>query len=152
LLDVSLRQGILYPRWLPELVVGFGYPVFSFYGPTTYYLAEGLHLLGLGFYQAFMLAFALMALVGGYGMYLLAGDVLGEAGWPWSALLAAVAYLYAPYLLVNIFIRGAIGEVGAQALLPWIFWSFRRLLTRPRPAHWVVPAALSLGALAATHN
>src|SRR5579859_2187170 len=152
LLDVSLRQGILYPRWLPELVVGFGYPVFNFYGPATYYLAEGLHLLGLGFYQALMAAFVVMVVAGGYGMYLLAGATFGEQGRPWAALVAAVAYMYAPYMLLNVFIRGAIGEVGAQALLPWIFWSFNGLLRQPRPGRWVLPAALSLGALACTHN
>ncbi|NJN83196.1 MAG: hypothetical protein HC802_13535 [Caldilineaceae bacterium] len=63
-----------------------------------------------------------------------------------------VAYIYAPYFLTNIYVRGAIAEAGAMALLPWIFWSFRRLITRPQPALYVVTAALSLGGLAATHN
>jgi hypothetical protein len=152
LLDTSIRQGILYPRWLPELVMGFGYPVFNFYGPTTYYLAEGLHLLGLGFYQALMGAFVVIVVAGGYGMYLLAAAIFGEQAGPWAPLVAAVAYMYAPYTLVNVFVRGAIGEVGAQALLPWIFWSFNRLLTQPRPGRWLLPAALSLGALPCTHN
>ena len=49
------------------------------------------------------------------------------------ALVAATAYMYAPYLLTNVYIRGAIAEVGAQAWLPWVFWSARRLLTVRRP-------------------
>ena len=60
--------------------------------------------------------------------------------------------MYAPYLLTNVYIRGAVAEVGAQALLPWVFWSTRRLLTAHRPSQYVLPVALSLGGLAVTHN
>lgn len=41
------RQGLFYPRWVPELVAGLGYPVLSYYAPATYYLVGGGHLLGL---------------------------------------------------------------------------------------------------------
>src|SRR5260221_2248400 len=126
-------SGVLYPRWLPELVLGYGYPVFNFYGPAAFFLAELLYRLGLGYYQSMMGTFSLLLIVGGYGMCLWARDVLDFAPQPWAALVAAVAYIYAPYLLTNIFVRGAIGEVGAQALLPWVFLSFRRLLRDPQP-------------------
>ena len=60
--------------------------------------------------------------------------------------------MYAPYLLANVFVRGAIAEVGAQALLPWILWCGRRLLTANRPVLYAALLALSLGALAVTHT
>ena len=60
--------------------------------------------------------------------------------------------MYAPYLLTNIYVRGAYAEAAAQAILPWIFWSFRRLLRGAEPSAYLLPAALSLGALAVTHN
>ena len=149
--DHHVRHGMLYPRWVPELVTGLGYPVFNFYGPLTYYLAELLHLVGLDFVSALMGAFAVLILIGGFGMYLLARDVLGPQQ-RWAALVAATAYMYAPYLLTNVYIRGAVAEVGAQAWLPWVFWSTRRLLTARRPSQYVLPVALSLGGLAVTHN
>jgi uncharacterized membrane protein len=152
LLDWHVRHGLLFPRWVPELVLGYGYPVFNFYGPGTFYLAEGLRLLGLSELTALMGTLGLLVVFGGGGMYLLARDVFGEPAGPWPALVSAVAYMYAPYLLTNVFIRAAIGEVGAQALLPWIFWSFRRLALDARPARYWLAAALSLGALACTHN
>jgi hypothetical protein len=37
-------------------------------------------------------------------------------------------------------------------VLRWVFWSFRRLLRDARPARYLVPAALSLVALAIAHN
>jgi hypothetical protein len=154
-LDSHIAAGVLYPRWAPELFLGFGYPVFSFYGPVSYYLAEGLHLLGLGHGFALVGAFVVFILLAGLGMYLIARDVAQATlrrGVTVAALVAATAYMATPYLLTNAYLRGALGEVGAQALLPWIFWSFRRLVCDPRPARFVLPAALSLGGLAATHN
>ncbi len=156
-LDSHVAAGVLYPRWIPELFLGFGYPVFNFYGPVSYYLAEALHLLGLGHSFALVGAFVVLILVAGLGMFLLARDVAAGSAHPGrgvtvAALVAATAYMATPYLLTNAYLRGALGEVGAQALLPWIFWSFRRLAVDPRPARFVLPAALSLGGLAATHN
>jgi hypothetical protein len=84
-------------------------------------------------------------------MYMLARSLFGPHG-RWAALVAAVAYLYAPYLLTNVYIRGALAEALAQALLPWIFWSARSLMHSPQPSRYVAPLAGSLGALAVTHN
>ena len=33
-----LRQGVWFPRWAPDLAYGFGYPLFNYYPPLTYYL------------------------------------------------------------------------------------------------------------------
>ena len=151
LLDRHLAQGVFYARWLPDLTLGFGYPVFSYYGPGSYYIAEALHLLGLGYVQALMGAFAVLIVAAGMGMYLMALAIFGP-GRRAAAMVAATAYMYAPYLLTNVFIRGAIAEVGAQALLPWIMWSTWRVLTAERPARYVLPVALSLGGLIITHT
>jgi uncharacterized membrane protein len=150
-LDHHVRNGMLYPRWVPELVTGLGYPVFNFYGPLTYYLTELLHLIGLDFVSALIGAFSVLILVGSFGTYWLARDVFGPQQ-RWAALVAATSYMYAPILLSNLYIRGAVAEVGAQARLPWVFWSTRRLLTAHRPSQHVLPVALSLGGLAVTHN
>ncbi len=150
-LDFHLRHDTLYPRWVPEMLVGYGYPVFGSYAPATYYLVELFHLLGLSYYHAFISAFVLLILAAGLGMYWLAIDVFGREH-KWAALVAATAYLYAPYLLNNMLIRGAMAETAAQALLPWIFWGIRRLLRSEQPQRYYLPVALSLGALAITHN
>jgi hypothetical protein len=87
-LDHHVRHGMLYPRWLPELFTGLGYPVLNFYGPLTYYLAELLHLIGLDFVSAMIAAFAVLVLVSGFGMYWLAPTYSGHssAGLPWWQL------------------------------------------------------------------
>ena len=146
----QIRSGTLFPRWTPELSLGYGYPVFSYYAPATYYLVAALHGLGLSIYHAFVAAFIGLMLVGALGLYRWGCALFG--GNRRAALVAAVAYLYSPYLLTNVYIRGAIAEVGALALLPWIFWSARGLMTATRPERYLLPLVLSLGGLAVTHN
>lgn len=146
------RQGLFYPRWVPELVAGLGYPVLSYYAPATYYLVGGVHLLGVPLAGAMAGVFVLCMLAGALGMYRLASELFGDMG-RGASLVAAVAYLYAPYLLANVYVRGAIAEVGAQALLPWILWAARRLMMgADRPAVSAVTLAVLLGALALTHT
>ncbi|MEZ4835956.1 MAG: hypothetical protein R2873_28825 [Caldilineaceae bacterium] len=109
LLDHHIAAGFFYPRWVPELMLGNGYPVFNYYAPATYYVAEALHLLGLGYYTALMMSFAIFVAVAGIGAYRLALDLFGRKQHD-AAFVAGVAYMYAPYLLSNVFIRGAIAE------------------------------------------
>ena len=151
LLERHIQAGNLLPRWAPELLLGYGYPLFNFYAPSAYYLAVALYWGGLSHHAAFVAAFAVAVLAAGVGMYILARSLFGPHG-RWAALVAAVAYLYAPYLLTNIYNRGALSEALAQALLPWIFWSTRSLMRSPQPSRYVAPLAATLGALAVTHN
>ena len=39
-LGYSLRAGDIYPRWAPDFYYGHGYPIFNYYAPLTYYLAN----------------------------------------------------------------------------------------------------------------
>ena len=146
-LDHCLRQGAIWPRWTPDLVYGYGYPLFNFFPPLSFYPAEFFHLLGLSFAQAWNAALTLYILLGGMTMYLLVKDIFGEK----AAWVAAVAYMYAPYQLYNVLYRGNLGEAMALPLLPLILWAFRRLIIRGKICY-LVASALSYAALILTHN
>ncbi len=146
-LDHCLRRGTPWPRWTPDLVYGYGYPLFNFFPPLSFYPAEFFHLLGFSFAQAWNAALALYILLAGMTMYLFVKDLFGET----AAWVAAVAYMYAPYQLYNALNRGNLGESLALPLLPLILWAFRRLLVRGRIGYLVL-SALSYAALILTHN
>jgi hypothetical protein len=80
-------------------------------------------------------------------MYLYVRDVFGKT----SAIVAAVAYMYAPYQLYNSFFRGILPEVLVLALFPLVMWSFRRLVTL-EDRRYIVIGALGLAALPLTHT
>ena len=146
-LDWCLRGGVLYPRWLPHLGFGYGYPVLNYYAPLSYYAAEALHVLGAGFVDSIKLTYALGFLGSGLTMYLFAKEHMGRL----PAILAAGVYVYLPYHLADAYVRGALAEFLTFPFFPLILWCFHRLILR-RSASCVAWSALSLAGLMVTHN
>src|SRR5690606_7308449 len=124
----------------------------NFYASSTYYLAALIHNLGIEYSAALVGTKAVLVLMAAIGMHRFTRDFFAAERTTAPALVATTAYVFAPYLLYNIHLRGAIAELGAQALLPWILWSFRRLVYAEQPAPHLWWAALSLSALAFTHT
>ena len=83
-----IQNGILYSRWLPDLGYGYGYPIFNYYSPLSYYLVELLHLLGLDLIGAYLAVFVLAFIGASVFTYLWVGSVFNEP----SALIAAATY------------------------------------------------------------
>jgi len=146
-LDRALHQGIIYPRWFPEFAYGYGHPVLNYYSPLAYYVGEIFHLLGAGYILSTRLAFLAGFLLAGLAIYLLTRDLLGR----FPALVAAVAYIYAPYHLADTYVRGALAESFAFVLMPLVLWAIGRLFKQKNAAYAVV-AALAYGGLILTHN
>ncbi|MBC7249149.1 MAG: glycosyltransferase family 39 protein [Anaerolineae bacterium] len=146
-LDHCLRQGLLFPRWMPDLVYGYGYPLFNFYAPLSTYLTEALHLLGLAFVPALRAGFILCLLGSGLAMYLFAREVFGER----AALVAAVAYVYAPYLLYNHYVRGSLSDALAFVWFPLVFWTLHRVALKGE-GRYIALGAVTYAALVLTHN
>ncbi|MCL5950309.1 MAG: 6-pyruvoyl-tetrahydropterin synthase-related protein [Chloroflexi bacterium] len=129
--DRVLRQGAIYPRWAPDFAYGYGYPVFNFYPPLAYYLAETLHILGLAIPGALIAAFIFILALGVAGAYALGAELFKATLTPHlSALLTAAAFVFFPYFLIDIFVRGAIAEALGAAVLPWLVWSLHRTIER----------------------
>jgi hypothetical protein len=149
-----LTQGqIAFPRWLPDLAYGYGFPLFVFYAPLSYYVTLGLSLPGLSTIAAFNTSFVLAFFLAGTGAYLFTTDIFG----PRAAVLAAVAYVYAPFQLINTLLRGSLPAAWAMALFPFVFWIFGRLIRHSLiDRRFLTPllpsSALILGAALLTHN
>ena len=142
-----LADGVLYPRWSPNFYLGYGYPLFNFYAPLVYYLAQPFYLFAsaAGAVKALFIVGTLLA---GLGMYTFARRRLGQV----AGVVASAAFLYAPYLvLIDPLVRVDLPEYFAIAWMPWVFWGFDRLLEGNRRVD-VALAALPLAALALTHN
>ncbi len=127
--DQSIREGALWPIWGPDHSVGFGYPTFLVYAPLAYYVGEVFHLLGMGFAAAIKATWALGFLVGAAGAYRLARCWFRPA----IALVASLAFTYAPYHLSQIYVRAALAEFMALAWLPWTALAMLLLWDDPRP-------------------
>ncbi len=145
-LDTLVRQGVLWPRWLPAMVFGYGYPLFNFHPALSYYPPLILHRLGISLLQSWNLSLALGILASGWTMYLWARQVLGERG----GFVAAVAYMLAPYQLYDVYWRGSSAESLALPLAPLVMWAALRV-SQERGWRYVSMGALAYAAVLLTH-
>jgi hypothetical protein len=146
-LDQCWQDGVYYPRWAPDLFLGYGYPIFNFYAPLLYYLAEVLHAFGFSFQGAIKVIQVGTFLLYGLGMYVFAREIVGRK----PALLAAAAYAYVPYRFKEAFVQGDYPQFLALALLPLVFWAFYKIIVTRKPRYIVVGACL-YGTLILSHN
>ncbi len=146
-LDHLIRQGILYSRWQPDLVYGYGSPLFSYYAPLSAYLAEAGHLLGLSLRGGLKLVFAALPLVAGGATFAFLRRRLTDG----PALLGAIAYLASFYFLYNVYVRGSVSDALAMALFPVVVLGLDRLIERPGPGRAAL-LALAWGALLLSHD
>lgn len=144
--DATLRDGALYPRWATDMVFGYGYPLWIILAPLPYYIAELFHLIGLDIVSAVKALDAVALIASGLAMYLFGSRVLGRDG----GLVGAIAYLFIPYHIVDLYVRGAAAEFLAFVFPPLILWSLYQLMTTRR-AFYAPLVALSYAGLILTH-
>lgn len=146
--NLTWDEGILFPRWSPDWAFGYGYPFFNIYAPGATFLATLLYrLLPLSYEAAVEGLFILSILLSAGSMWFFAREVWDEE----AALVAGVAWVYVPYHLVDIYVRAAMAESLALAVLPLALWGARRAVLQPTPGA-VALAALGYAAVHLSSN
>lgn len=142
----ALQAGELWPRWLD--VLGFGMPVGSFYPPLPYLLGAIPIALGVPWPDVLVGLDATASLLGAAG---LAWVVRARGGAATTCLIAAVAFVLAPYRLLDQGYRFALGELFGLALIAPC-WHLLATLALGRGTGRTLPAAAAvIAALALTH-
>ena len=142
-----LGHGQWVVRWVPQLYDGYGYPVFNFYPPLFYFLGALIANLGANIVMATNLSLFIAIFLSSCTMYLFARELWGKEG----GFISAIAYLFAPYHIVDLYLRGAAAETMSFVFLPLILWSFYKLKQTPLKRYKAL-SALSSGCLLLTHN
>jgi uncharacterized membrane protein len=113
----ALKDGQFPVRWVGDLGYGYGYPIFNFYAPLPYYVGAGFVILGFDALIATKIIIGLGVLLAALSMFFLAKKIWGS----WGSMISSVLYVFAPYHAVQVYVRGALGELWAYALIPFIF-------------------------------
>ncbi len=145
-LERLVRVGTLWPRWSPDLVHGYGYPVFNFFPVLSHYLVVLYHLAGLSLTTAYRATVLTHFVLAAWFAYLLARDLFGPSG-GWAG---ALAYVYSPYLLYDAHVRGSLQENQALALLPLLLFALRR--AHLRGGRWLAASAVVFAATLLSHH
>ncbi|MBI5031861.1 MAG: glycosyltransferase family 39 protein [Chloroflexi bacterium] len=144
--DQSIRDGAWYPRWAADMVFGYGYPLWLILAPIPFFVGEAFHLGGFDFVTAVKIVDGLALLFSAINMYLFTSRVLGKN----AGLIAAIAYAYIPYHLVDLYVRAAQAELVAFAFPPLVCWAFYELATTQR-IRYIGVAALAYAGLLLSH-
>ncbi|MFN8522488.1 MAG: 6-pyruvoyl-tetrahydropterin synthase-related protein [Chloroflexota bacterium] len=146
-LDELNAQSVLLARWLPSVSYGLGAPVFNYYAPLAYLPALTIRALGADLATSYKLAFGLPMVLSGLAGYALARVWTDRV----SAIAAGLVLAYAPYQLVNVYVRGALAEAAAAPLLAAVAATTVATI-RTSGTRWLIAHAAAMGALVLTHN
>lgn len=145
----QFRSGVIYPRWMPDSFDGLGSPAFYFYPPLAFWTDSLLSVVSLNILPVpwrLGLVSILILWASGVAMYAWLFRVTASAR---AATIGAAAYMAGPYHLLDHYMRGALAELAAYALLPCLMLSLQRLADRRRFSVPVV--ALAYAGLVTAH-
>ncbi len=136
----SLRDGQIPVRFLGRLNHGYGYPVANFLYPGFLYVGSIIHALGFSFVDSIKI--------------LLAGSLLGSSVltffWlriyfsSFASFIGGMSFLFAPYLVFDLYSRGSVGEIFALFPVTLTFYAVAS------SKYWLLAPAIGL--LVLGHN
>lgn len=121
---IAFKEGQWPPRFAPNLLNHYGYPVFNYNYPLANLISLPFSVLDFSYVFTYKLIIFAFVYAGLWGAYCFLSQHKFGTG---AKIFALTTFALTPYLLVNINIRGNIGEVMAFALLPWLFYASEKL-------------------------
>jgi hypothetical protein len=145
----SWQEGVLIPRWSPNLGRGYGLPIYVFAPPLPYLWTAFYTQFGLSVELAYKAMLFTAVLVGGFGAYRLSRSLLGRM----AGAVGLAAFVYAPIFLRELLIQGNAPQLWAWACAPWAAWGvislYRELRVRKVLGLAVAIAGVIFGHVAA---
>ena len=151
----ALQAGVIYPRWLPDLMFGYGKPVLNYYSPGFYYPVALLNSAGPDLVTCIRITLSVGFALSAWWMFRLSRLFVSI----WPAALCTIAFQFFPYRIYDLFIRGAFPEFSAFFWLPPIAFFTVRAATTDRNGSerfsypiLVASAGIAWAGLILTHN
>lgn len=120
---LALKQNQFPVRWGPNLNQSYGYPSFNYMYHTPYLVGSLLHILGLSIQQSLNIAVLLALVFGGVFAYLWANSYLKSKI---QSIILSLFFIFNPYSLLNVYWRGAIGEIYFYSFIPLFLLSIKK--------------------------
>lgn len=114
----EISEGQFPPLVVSNFANGFGYSWNLFYPPLEPYLLAIIQIFTFTYVNAFKVLLILSIIVAGLSMFKLVEEIISKKN---TALVASIIYMCSPYILTDIYIRMAVGEILAYAFLPILF-------------------------------
>jgi uncharacterized membrane protein len=142
----SLKDGIIYPRWIPDANNGYGSPNFIFYSPLSYYLVSITTLFTHSLTTAMIIVIWCSFFFSGTTMFITTRKMFGGTLSP----LPAIFYQILPFHLGDLYMRGTFAELFAFVWFPLIILFIHETI-KSRNKIAMVGLSLSYAGLILTH-
>lgn len=141
----ALKAGDFPVRWLGSSA-NYGMPFGIFSQQTVAYLGALLLFLIPNTLTVFDILIFVFAFLSGLAFYTLLREYFDRT----SSLVSTLLFFFAPYRIINVYIRGAIPEFAASLFLPLILLSIKRWVEERKEIYYIV-LILCLALLFLTH-
>ncbi len=135
-----LGEGYVVPRWAPDMNSGYGIPIFNFHYPLPNYIGSFVRVFTGDAVRAFQMSMGVGYIVLAAAAYFWLLTLFGAL----PAAVGAIVAAFVPYVFVDMYVRGSIGEIWATAFLFICFY-----LLEKKKFVWF---ALAYGLLILSHN
>lgn len=129
----GIAQGLLsgqFPvRIQPEWMNGYGYPVSVFYGDGILFIAGLLRVIGFPLQLSYKIYIFILNGMTFAAAYYCINRIFRNQD---IAATGGFIYTLAPYRLINIYLRGAVGEFTALTFFPLIFVGFYEIIVKKK--------------------
>lgn len=145
----SFRAGIVPARMMTGLLNGYSYPISIFYCDVFLYLPALLCCMGIALQTAYKIYITVITFVTTIVSYK-AFNAVGKN--KKIALLGSAVYTLCSYRLLNIYIRGALGEYTAMAFFPLVILGMYGIYTKEKITYkeWL-PLAAGMSGIIMSH-
>lgn len=137
----AFEEGQILPKIYPYANNGFGYATPLFYCDLFLYPFAILYHFGLSVVWCYKLCVLFYTTLGNIFIYLIFKKETNNRK---LSLLASFLYLTCSYHLLNIFIRGALGEILAMTFVPLVLYALYRILVKHEDCFIFLGISLSL--------
>ena len=142
----ALKEGIIYPRWLPLDFWEYGGPIFILYPPLAYYLTAFFNIFTASIISAMNITKFTALFLSTAGMFFLVKEFYSEK----IALLTALFYLIFPYTIFQFYLVGTFASTVSIMWLPPILLFTYRYLERNQ-VNYMILAGICFAGLILTH-
>lgn len=136
-------------RYSTYLNFQYGYPLFNFTYPLPYYLGLIFVFLKLGFITSIKILFASSVILSFLSMFFLAKNLWKNN---LAGFICATFYIYVPYHIVDLFVRGSLGESLSFVFFPLILLRIKKIYEKPNSIPDILILGILYSLLILTHN
>ena len=142
----ALKEGIIYPRWLPLNFWGYGSPTFIVYSPLAFYLVALFNVFTGSLIVAMNITNFTALFLSGVGMFFLVKEFYSEK----IALLSSCLYITFPYTIFQFY---SVGTFSSTVSFMWFSPAFLFTYRYMKNRHYrdMLYAGACYGGLILTH-